>query len=86
MHRLLFFCQKRACEHSVGADLSALIYSKSWRMAARQQSLLQVMQLMHLLQIRLANSTSPPNITLTYARNHVQNADYPGFSSKVCYK
>ena len=48
MHRPLFFCQKRACEHSVGADLSAL--SKSWRMAARQQSLLHVMQLMQLMQ------------------------------------
>ncbi len=55
----------------------------------RQQSLLhvmQLMQLMQLLQIPLANSLSSPYIMLTCARNHVQNIDYPGFSSKVYYK
>jgi len=51
----------------------------------RQQSLLQLMQLMYLLQIRRANSISAHYIMLTCARNHVQNGDYLGFSSKVCY-
>jgi hypothetical protein len=41
----------------------------------RQQSLLHVMQLMHLLQIRLANSISSPYLMLTCARNYVQNCD-----------
>ena len=48
----------------------------------RQQSLLEVMQL---LQIQLANSLSSPYIMLTCARNHIQYGDYMGYSSKVCY-
>jgi hypothetical protein len=50
------------------------------------QSLLQVMQLMHLLQIPLANSISPLYIMLTRAQTHIQNSDFLGFSTKVCYK
>ncbi len=46
----------------------------------------KLMQLMQLLQILLANSISSPYIMLTCDRNHVQNIDYPGFSSKVYYK
>jgi hypothetical protein len=40
------------------------------------QSLLQVMQLMHLLQIPLANSISPLYIMLTRAQTHIQNSDF----------
>jgi hypothetical protein len=43
------------------------------------------MQLMHLLQIWLANVISTPYIMLTCARNHIQYGDYMGCSSKVCY-
>jgi hypothetical protein len=50
-----------------------------------QQSLLQVMQPMQVLQIQLANWISPPDIIHTRAQNHVQNSDFLEFSVKICY-
>ncbi len=55
-------------------------------LAIRQQYLLQVMQLMHLLQIRMVSSISKMDFMLTHARSLVENFDYLECNRKACYK